>query len=415
MGLKVWSVSLACRNSTLDRFEYYCDVILREIHNFQSNGVDRSINSLIRHVEDDDINEIYNLIDQRARGHVRIHEKFNNRQKIINIRRSRRSSNKKSKRNRLYRHPKLSYEDQSKLKDELQKEAINLNLGNALKRRVQATLNPSDRSYKFEFSSREPGKHGSIPKANSAANNRNKSTPESSTNLNEKYKTYETFENNKNPGSGIRNQQRTLDPEKQQQEKTYISIQDHQRDIEMTTSSDIPDYDPSKIPYVDVPDYSDIREESLDAEDRRLSKKKMAGTDVDPGAPDANSNRKNQDGEVSWMNDNGDSFKRKLEISQNDDSARKLGSNEDGGSTGEKSAIFDINEYRKPFNLDEFLKDDPIMKKLQLLGKETTALYGGNRKRAGLFNETESDNRSTERSGMPEEDKDDYLPKTYGN
>ncbi|XP_076656103.1 uncharacterized protein LOC143360837 [Halictus rubicundus] len=348
---------------------------------------------------------------------------LNNGHGRINIRRSRRSSSKKlrhlekrglSPKNRFYRHPNLSYEDRNKLKDKLQKEAINLNLGNTLKRRVQSTLNPSGRSYKFEFSSGEPGKQGSIPnfpKANSSsiseADNHNKSAAESSTNSanlaenkSDKYTESETSKNSKND----KNHKNHKNPDGGSKEKTYISIQDHQRDIKMTTSSDIPEYDPSKIPYVDVPDYSDIREESLDAEDRRLSKNKMAEAEPEyVEGPETNSNK---DGEASWMDENSDSFKRKLTISQNDGFERKLESNEDGGSTEPaenensksqfESAIFDINEYRKPFNLDEFLKDDPIMKKLQLLEKETPALYGGNRKRAGVFNETESDNHSTE-------------------
>ncbi|XP_076628747.1 uncharacterized protein LOC143345475 [Colletes latitarsis] len=244
--------------------------------------------------------------------------------------------------------------------------------------------------------------------------------------------------------------------EEQRKNKTYINIQDHQRNNE--TSSDIPVYDPNKIPYVDVPDYSDIREESLDEEDRRENSRKtkqdvglkkstesLKGSkfenDIeDKILKDSKKSREKDPKEnflVNRVEENNEDeilrdFKQNVNGKKSSNSESKndpeinSGRNEDSGSKEDSDelwqrgnrtrqaepVIFDINEYRKPFNLDEFLKDDPIMKKLELLGKETHTMYGKSRKRVpGFFNESESDNASKDWAEEQEEsakERDDF-------
>ena len=79
---------------------------------------------------------------------------------------------------------------------------------------------------------------------------------------------------------------------------TYINLEDHRTDLKKKSvegksvpgyPSDIPLYDPDIIPYVEVPDYSDRREESLDKEDQRIANEKYKEYDdqefIDPTAP----------------------------------------------------------------------------------------------------------------------------------
>ncbi|CAD1480385.1 unnamed protein product, partial [Heterotrigona itama] len=308
---------------------------------------------------------------------------------------------------------------------------------------------------------------------------------------------------------------------KEKEDKNYINIRDHQTNVEnFKMSSDIPEYDPNKIPYVEVPDYSDIREEYLDEEDRKVNEqKKMEGkTDsVDPevsidfeelpekgsssndpseetfeikpsktseesSSEESNSSSNSNEMDKSKANgsnsnvsnlkrfssaerlvfdedksDENDSdltsLNRYSNAGQRDrnDENKSLESSRFGQSSErEPSTDFDesfeffeleeederklvptkdskdnlnnakflkeqeseetsregdsesqsgpiifeyTNEYRKPFDLDEFLKDDPIMKKLKPLEKETRTKYGVNGKRVPSdFNESESDN-----------------------
>lgn len=78
---------------------------------------------------------------------------------------------------------------------------------------------------------------------------------------------------------------------------TYINLEDHRKNlnegnVERQTvpgyPSDISPYNPDIIPYVEVPDYSDRREESLDKEDQLVANKKYKEYDdqdfVDPTA-----------------------------------------------------------------------------------------------------------------------------------
>lgn len=233
---------------------------------------------------------------------------------------------------------------------------------------------------------------------------------------------------------------------KRETRKNYINIQDHQKDkINNATSLDILEYDPNKIPYVEVPDYSDIREESLDEKDRQTdfigremstnyeenaSSKGSRERSVKENDPNLRNFDENKRGR--WNNfqhtfsgrSKSDKFEDKEERLLNearnikDDSNNSSVDKESGEDpqeseeprgdpeetqedTGSESGpiIFDINEYRKPFDLDEFLKDDPIMKKLKLLEKETRTKYGQNGKRVSAdFNEPESDNAFRQRA-----------------
>ena len=79
---------------------------------------------------------------------------------------------------------------------------------------------------------------------------------------------------------------------------TYINLEDHRKNLNEESLErqtvpgyppDIPPYNPDIIPYVEVPDYSDRREESLDKDDQLFAKKKFKDYDdqdfVDPTAP----------------------------------------------------------------------------------------------------------------------------------
>ncbi|XP_017796968.1 PREDICTED: cylicin-2-like [Habropoda laboriosa] len=401
---------------------------------------------------------------------------------------------------KFYRHPNLSYEEQQK--------QLNGNIDS------ESTMNGFDLAKtmaRVESSTNEPRKHNYVPvfpscndTENLKADDANKITEK---NLKDRDKIREN--DKKDPaGSEKYRNETSKDMNKsqssikqQRRDKSYINIRDHQKNAENTTSSDIPEYDPNKIPYVDVPDYSDIREESLDEDDRKASlgkEEKFVDEEksTDPKEPPESEENKKEtlsndseqnlnrrtDSDVTnlktWINSekpskssdknkydakniskpsnlkSGESevlkdFKTILkptkidESGENDKDKLPRGSNqrpssnfseqkssenseEDSAETEQQGdsksqsgpIIFDINEYRKPFDLDEFLKDDPIMKKLKLLEKETRTNYGRNGKRVpGDFNESESDNAYRERVKSREDsieapDTFDDLPKS---
>ncbi|XP_043523513.1 putative uncharacterized protein DDB_G0282133 isoform X2 [Frieseomelitta varia] len=319
---------------------------------------------------------------------------------------------------------------------------------------------------------------------------------------------------------------------KEEEDKHYIDIRDHQRNVEnYEMSSEIPEYDPNKIPYVEVPDYSDIREECLDEEDRKektegkadfvdpevsidskeysyndspeeilelknskgnsseesnssssneldkskanesnsnvLNLKSVERFDEDKNDTDlTNLNRFSNAGQRDKSDENksleslgfgqnsereslsmdfGESsefFDREEEdkselvptkgSKDNSNDAKYLVEQESEETSREDSTrarqgdsesesgpiIFDVNEYRKPFDLDEFLKDDPIMKKLYQLEKETRTKYGENGKRVPSdFNVSESDNTTfrVRANNAQLRDTFDDLPKSYGS
>ena len=302
---------------------------------------------------------------------------------------------------------------------------------------------------------------------------------------------------------------------KEKEDKHYIDIRDHQKNVKnFEMSSEIPEYDPNKIPYVEVPDYSDIREECLDEEDRKEKKEGKADF-VDPEVSIDSEEYSYNDSpeeisEIELKNSKGDSSEESNSSSSNeldkskanedksdadltnfnrfpnagqrdksdkDKSLESLGFGQNSEreslsmdfgesseffdreeedksevvrtkdskensyleeresseeSSREESTrarqvdsesesgpiIFDVNEYRKPFDLDEFLKDDPIMKKLYQLEKETRTKYGENGKRVPSdFDESDSDNTTfTVRANNAQlRDTLDDQPKSYGS
>lgn len=167
-----------------------------------------------------------------------------------------------------------------------------------------------------------------------------------------------------------------------------------------------PNYDPSNIPYVDVPDYSDQQEDSLDKSNKSATAaryKEYDDGDYDyspkqlPNADDffskflsaeiKEAQAENNEPETSLNTNNSHSGCR-----EDKDSAEcidnynvedtKLRNNtedveedevhrpaEDAAESEENEnsdfVDFDINEYKKPINWDEFFKNDPILKSIR--------------------------------------------------
>ncbi|XP_011642719.1 uncharacterized protein LOC105430734 isoform X1 [Pogonomyrmex barbatus] len=179
-------------------------------------------------------------------------------------------------------------------------------------------------------------------------------------------------------------------------------------------SSTTPNYDPSKIPYVEISDYSDQQEdksnqsataakykeyddddygvEQLYNIDALPSKSPNAEIKVEPTESedepetslDANDSR-------SRCAENKDSPKECADKYDVEDT--KLRNNTEDGADVQRSAEdsaeissseesensdfvhFDINEYRKPFNLDEFFKNDPLFKSIRAAISREYAKY----------------------------------------
>ncbi|KAK0091438.1 hypothetical protein PV326_003233 [Microctonus aethiopoides] len=188
----------------------------------------------------------------------------------------------------------------------------------------------------------------------------------------------------------------------------YINLQDYQitkqnvTDMDKTFVSESAGhnltYDPKNIPYVDVPDYSDEREESLDKNDREtaiIKEKNRNNNDdinndaIDPGTPSnvedkegvevhdrsesSEANNENVDRKAKYSmvttesnGEEGDSTELRRQLEINEDSNGEITSlenkeikNHEKNSEEQLSSFepinFDINDYRKPFNLDEFI------------------------------------------------------------
>ncbi|XP_076766680.1 uncharacterized protein LOC143433278 [Xylocopa sonorina] len=435
-------------------------------------------------------------------------ETLNNRDERTMDRRVKRSSDKNSdyvgpgeqvpRTQMFYRHPNLSYEEQQKqLNDTLQAGGANLNFGSAISERILDVFAVPTTTSK-PAATRESKEHKYVPVFPNDCNETDVSLA-GSRNSTERP---DSKNGDSNESVNVSNETIAGTSElqsstgQQQANTSYINIRDHQKNAENTTSSGISDYDPNRIPYVEVPDYSDIREESLDEQER----KNKTNDSVDPGKsidlekPSKSSRDPKTNDEVTLSeekaerldvsnlekqsNESISSSKPSNATSSEENNDQKLlkdtkqslelnskltepaviadaknttepspdeleGSNEEESPKSSKGAssnasnsnesdsrsaersrgkndeprddpveiqregdterqpepiIFDINEYRKPFNLDEFLKDDPILKNLKLLEKETRAKYGKNGKRVSDdFNESESDNARGER------------------
>lgn len=176
-------------------------------------------------------------------------------------------------------------------------------------------------------------------------------------------------------------------PKESAKNETYINLKDHQLDAQAGTTPkdsngypiDIPAYNPDVIPYVDVPDYSDEREESLDKDDRRVAKEKYVEQDadvVDPEVP-SNGEEKRLEEIIVREDDTADKAKdgededenleekpeplNEEEVKEQEETTISKGGVKEAESDDQPFDFapinFDINEYRKPFNLEELFKD----------------------------------------------------------
>jgi len=165
-----------------------------------------------------------------------------------------------------------------------------------------------------------------------------------------------------------------------------------------------PDYDPLNIPYVEVPDYSDQQEDSLDKsnqsataarykeyDDYDYSPKrlhdagdfsskspsaeiKVVQTETDEPDTSLNNSRssctENKDSiECVDKYDVEDTTLRNNTKNVTDDNVHR--SAEDSAETAseenENSDIIDFDEYKKPINWDEFFKNDPILESIRVI------------------------------------------------
>lgn len=169
-----------------------------------------------------------------------------------------------------------------------------------------------------------------------------------------------------------------------------------------------PDYDPLNIPYVDVPDYSDQQEDSLDKSNQSAAAaryKEYVDSDYDyspkslydaddfssksPSAeikvvqtesdePDTSLNANNSRSGCTESKDSAEcvdkydvedtKLRNNTENVTDDDVHRSVEDSAESELSEENENSdfdFDINEYKKPFNWDEFFKNDPIMKSIR--------------------------------------------------
>ncbi|XP_011868052.1 PREDICTED: uncharacterized protein LOC105562113 [Vollenhovia emeryi] len=181
------------------------------------------------------------------------------------------------------------------------------------------------------------------------------------------------------------------------------------------STSTTPKYDPSNIPYVEVPDYSDQQEDSLDKSNQNATAAKYK--EYDDGDYDYGSKRPHDADDFSSKSPSAEIKAAQAEsnepetplnannsrssCTESKDSAECVDNydvedtklrnntedvtNEDNHSFAEapgESALseenensdfvdFDINEYKKPFDYNEFFKNDPILKSIRAtLSKE---------------------------------------------
>ncbi|XP_063974633.1 dentin sialophosphoprotein-like [Diachasmimorpha longicaudata] len=206
--------------------------------------------------------------------------------------------------------------------------------------------------------------------------------------------------------SNVSEEPQKISLETKESNGTYVSLQDHQAVINSSPQQDNPPdispYNPANIPYVEVPDYTDRREESLDDNDR-LSKDKSAGDSdldndaVDPGGQpleegegsssfggrESDGAREDLSVGKKLANDSADTSRGRsdtgrsgkdseLTVRPEEERPIKHSSREDKGeepsganfysknitgSAEEEPISFDIEDYAKPFDLDRFIDE----------------------------------------------------------
>lgn len=222
--------------------------------------------------------------------------------------------------------------------------------------------------------------------------------------------------------------------------------------------TDNPIYDPSNIPYVEVPDYTDQREDSLDRGNRSSVADEYREYD-DGDYVDVATKSRNADkppsvvpsaGNESPSNIRSGSGSERAESSLNPDAPRSrcaenddtagcadkheeshdnTGSHDDiedddvrqpaedstdgalsterENSTADFPPIhFDINEYRKPFDLDDFIKNDPIFESIRAAADKEDAKQGA--KEIPDRNDDETEEHKTYAT-YPKEQSRDYF------
>ncbi|XP_070516525.1 uncharacterized protein Cysu, partial [Cardiocondyla obscurior] len=214
------------------------------------------------------------------------------------------------------------------------------------------------------------------------------------------------------------------------------------------STSTTPRYDPSSIPYVDVPDYSDQREDSLDKSNRSAAAaryKEYDDTDYDLGpkryhaddfsskspnvgievgrdesneheasinASDSRSscvNGKDFDKCVDKYDSEGTKLLNNTEDATDDEIYRSAEDSAESASSKEKGNVdsvdFDVNEYKKPFNWDEFFKNDPVLENIRASAQNTSFS-----KKYGYDEQPDRPEKSDELETRPRERSRDYFP-----
>lgn len=163
-----------------------------------------------------------------------------------------------------------------------------------------------------------------------------------------------------------------------------------------------PDYDPLNIPYVEVPDYSDQQEDSLDKSNKSATAAKYKEYDdsdydynpkrlldaddfsskplnaeikvaqAESNEPDASLNANNSRSNCTEDKDSAEcvdvynvedtKLRNNTENVTDDDIHRSAESDENENSD---LIDFDINEYKKPIDWNEFFKNDPILESIR--------------------------------------------------
>lgn len=250
----------------------------------------------------------------------------------------------------------------------------------------------------------------------------------------------------------------------------YVNLQDHQINIGVLKkqnnnypSIDVVAYNPDNIPYVEVPDYSDNREESLDEDDRQVAKDKYQNVDdldndaVDPDQlikevgkrPETQTNsesiRNNENGNlintnkknslIKFINTHNNERKfpnknedvrseeerhdenKKIQTTVDDKGYyKKYNNKEINEDNNFKNTDFDINDYKQPFNLDKFLTEifntDESSKKNDKFTNQKESVSSKNNDNNYYYYDDDSE-EVIDREGYADENQDQLKPIEY--
>lgn len=209
--------------------------------------------------------------------------------------------------------------------------------------------------------------------------------------------------------------------------------EDQTKYIENYSINTTPIYDPLNIPYVEVPDYADQQEDNLDKGNQNSTIVKYKEYDSEyvdferHYNPDEEFSSKSPNSEIKVLQniqtgnnvpeilsnvnishsgciENKDSIDcidkydvkdTKLRNNNTEISDDVERSKEDSVESNERETSptdfvdFDINEYRKPFNLDDFIKNDSIFKSIQTDHSKENTKYNGKKNPADRSEESE--------------------------